>query len=676
MSKNITKYVLTLLCIIAVKAKGQNVKKPEVELDNFILKLAPLQTEDLNYEEIYENLYALYQNPIDINRADVNELRTIFFLTEIQIKNIIEHKNKFGDFLSLYELQAVEGLNNEDIKNILPFIYLKEKYLKNSLKNIKPTEHYFVFRADQTLEKSKAFSSDSLKANSPYAGSAKRFYTRYRMSHPKDYSLGFISEKDPGEKNFFDYATFHLQLQNKGMVKNLVVGDYLMQFGQGLIFSAGFAPGKGNEPVYSTRRSNIGIKPYNSIIENGSFRGAATTIKVKNIEFTAMAASNKRDASVKISDDQEEFFSSILTGGFHRTETEIANKNILKEQNLGANILYKLSNLQVGFSGLASFFDKSFQKRPDPYNKNEFIGKANYILGPNLSLSWQNFNFFGEAARSSSGGYGYIAGLVGSLNAKTEWALNIRNYQPNFHTFYGSAFAEGSRNINEKGIYTGLKYTIKKGLVVSGFYDSFRFPWLKFGVDIPSQGYDYQLRISRQPNKIKNHYLAFHHETKQKNAPNNINNINSIKDYYRNQLIFGNEYIYKQFYKFQTKIQYNNYQFKGLKKSNGVAIIQDFEGKIKKFQYKTRVAYFNTDDYDSRVYAYENDVLYAVSFPAYYGKGFRYYVVAKIPIYKKIDAWIRLARTNVLDRAVIGSGNDQINDNKKTDLKVQLKYSF
>jgi hypothetical protein len=123
-------------------------------------------------------------------------------------------------------------------------------------------------------------------------------------------------------------------------------------------------------------------------------------------------------------------------------------------------------------------------------------------LGPNISLSWQNFNFFGEAARSSSGGFGYITGLVGSLGPKVEWALNLRNYQPNFHTFYGFSFAEGSRTINEKGIYNGLKYIVKKGLEISAFYDSFSFPWLKYRVDAPSSGYDYQVRLMYKPNKI------------------------------------------------------------------------------------------------------------------------------------------------------------------------------
>lgn len=661
------------ILFISLKGFGQTINRPEIHLDDFILKIAPIQTEDANYEDVYENLFTIYQNPLDLNKADIADLRALFFLTESQINAILNHKKLFGNFLSIYELQAVEGLSMEDIRSLLPFIQVRNGISTTRLSNFtkKAVEHYLVLRADQTLEASAGFKENK------FAGSPQRYYTRYRMSHSKDFSIGFVSEKDAGEKNFLDYYNFHVQVQNKGIVKNLVVGDYLMQFGQGMIFSAGFAAGKGSEPVYTTRRSNVGIRPYNSVVENGSFRGIANTIKNGNFEITTMAAFNRRDASVDLNEEtQEDFFSSILSAGFHRTETEIANKNAIRETNLGGNILYKLDHLQVGFSVLHTSFDKTFQKRELLYNRYEFVGNRNTVMGPNLSLSWQNFNFFGEAARSSSGGFGYITGLVGSLGLKVEWALNLRNYQSNFHTFYGFSFAEGSRTINEKGIYNGLKYIIKKGLEVSAFYDSYSFPWLKYRVNGPSVGHDYQVRILYKPNKIFSQYIVFHKETKERNASGSKAVTHKLLETNRNNLVLGTDYIYNSWLRLQTKVQYNGFEIENTSKSNGYAFIQDIETKIKRCQIKGRLAYFNTDSYDSRIYAYENDVLYAVSFPAYNGKGWRYYLIGKMPISRNLDAWIRIAQTNVNDSATMGSGTNEIEGSRKTDLKVQLKYSF
>jgi hypothetical protein len=673
MAKNRLKYLRIMLLWVVQSAVCQHINRPEVNLDEFILKIAPIQTEDANYEDVYENLFTLYQNPLDLNKAEIADFRALFFLTESQINAIMSHKKTHGNFLSIYELQSIEGLSMEDIRSILPFVEAKNGVGSTLFNNFtkKAVEHYLVLRADQTIEPSAGFREDK------FAGSAQRYYTRYRMSHSKDFSIGFVSEKDAGEKIFFDYYNFHVHVQNKAFVKNLIIGDYLMQFGQGMVFSAGFAAGKGSEPVYTTRRSNIGIRPYNSVVENGSFRGVANTIKSKNFEITTMAAMNQRDASVDLNEEtQDDFFSSILAAGFHRTPTEIANKNAIRETNLGGNLLYKLKHLQIGFSVLHTSFDKTFQKRELLYNRFEFTGKQNTVLGPNISLSWQNFNFFSEAARSSSGGFGYITGLVGSLGTKVEWALNIRNYQPNFHTFYGFSFAEGSRNINEKGIYNGLKYIIKKGLEVSAFYDSFSFPWLKYRVDAPSAGKDYQIRLLYKPNKVFSQYIAFHKETKQRNSSDSKSVTHQLLQTDRNNLVLGTDYAYSSWLRLQTKLQYNGFKIKKNSQSDGYAFIQDIETKIKRGQIKARVAYFNTDSYDSRIYAYENDVLYAVSFPAYYGKGWRYYLIGKMPINRNLDAWIRLAQTNVNDRTAIGSGTNEIEGNRKTDLKIQLKYNF
>lgn len=662
------KLLTILLSFWVLKGFCQPVPKPNVDIQEMINALSPLVTEDLDYEEIYENLYSLYQSPIDLNKAERADLNALFFLSERQINDILEHRNRFGKFLSLYELQTVPSLSSGDIQNLLPFITLSQNFGDISPKGflMRASEHYLVFRTDMSLEEAKAYKEDK------YLGNRQRYYLRYRLSRSKDYSLGFISEKDPGEKQFLDYTAFHFQLQNKGNFKNILVGDYLLQFGQGLIFSAGYVAGKGGEPVYTTRRSNLGAKPYNSLIENGSFRGVTTTYKIGDFELTGMYSLKKRDGSIEDPSDEE--FYALQSSGLHRTESEIKNRNSIEEQNIGANILYKKDHIQFGFSALKTSFDKSFENGNRPYKLYNFQGKDNLTLGPNLSVSVQNFNVFAEAARSSSGGYGYIFGLVGSLGKQVEVALNHRNYQPNFHTFYGNAFTESSRTINEKGYYLGLKYIIKKGLEVVAYYDSFVFPWLKYRVDSPTSGHDYLLRINYKSNKKQSMFFAFRGESKARN-PSGSNQIIRVPERTRRQsAVLANEISPNMFLKFQTRLQYNGFRQGTL--SNGFALIQDIEGKIKRIQLKTRIAYFKTDNYDSRIYAYENDVLYAISFPAYYGSGFRTYFIAKIPLGRKLESWIRIAQTRVSDRETMGSGNDTIDANHKTDVKLQLKYSF
>jgi hypothetical protein len=89
-----------------------------------------------------------------------------------------------------------------------------------------------------------------------------------------------------------------------------------------------------------------------------------------------------------------------------------------------------------------------------------------------------------------------------------------------------------------------------------------------------------------------------------------------------------------------------------------------------------RLLYYETDSYDSRIYTYENDVLYSFSIPAFYGKGFRYYLNLNYDVSKKITTWFRLAQTVYSNQTIIGSGLDEIQGNKKTEVKFQVLYNL
>jgi hypothetical protein len=89
-----------------------------------------------------------------------------------------------------------------------------------------------------------------------------------------------------------------------------------------------------------------------------------------------------------------------------------------------------------------------------------------------------------------------------------------------------------------------------------------------------------------------------------------------------------------------------------------------------------RLQYFETDDYNSRIYAYESDVLYSFSIPALYGKGIRYYTNINYDLTRKLSLWLRWAQTVFQEQEVIGTGLDEIKGNKKSEFKVQMRWMF
>lgn len=343
---------------------------------------------------------------------------------------------------------------------------------------------------------------------------------------------------------------------------------------------------------------------------------------------------------------------------------------------MGFNGTYRFYNGYIGATLLHTQFDAVLMRRPRLYNKFEFTGKQNTVAGANFTYTWQNFNFFGEAARSSSGGKGLTGGWVAALSRQIEWAVHFRHYDKNFHSFYSNALAEGSRNINEQGTYMGLKYSPTKSLTFSGFYDRFKFPWLRYLVDAPSNGYDYLLRASYQINKKALVYAQYHAEHKGKNLPDNTTPTDIVVNTVRENMMGNLDYSVSRAFRLRTRVQVNSFQYEGRAKSVGYALIQDFEGTIKKLQLNGRIAYFATDNYDSRIYAFENTVLYAVSFPAYYGKGIRMYLNARYVLNPHLDLWLRYSRTQMRNQDSIGSGNDVIAGNHKSDVNMQIRYSF
>ena len=96
----------------------------------------------------------------------------------------------------------------------------------------------------------------------------------------------------------------------------------------------------------------------------------------------------------------------------------------------------------------------------------------------------------------------------------------------------------------------------------------------------------------------------------------------------------------------------------------------------KHYSANIRLQYFETNSYNSRMYAYENDVLYSFSIPVFYDKGYRYYVNLNYDITRKWALWLRFAETIYPNKNTIGSGLDEINGHKKPEIKLQTILSF
>ena len=679
---------------------SQNYYQAEIDIQAFVEELFSIQEEEINYEELYESLLQVYLNPLNLNKTNAEELHALYILSPIQINSLLDYRENYGQFLSIYELQAVPELDLEVIYRLLPFVRVddgEEKATSTFIERILEEQNaYFMFRHRRVWETRRGYTvPDTLnngRLTSRYMGDPNDLYARFRIQHAKDFSLGFTLDKDAGEEFLWDtptkrygfnFLSIHFTLYQRGRWKTIALGDYQAQFGQGLVFGSGYAVGKGAETITTVRRSSIGIRPYTSVMEFGFFRGGAATYSRGNFEISALFSNAPRDGNIQTVMDTlenlEDYISSLLLSGYHRTPTEIGNKSRAGEKNVGGNISYKSENklFHLGFNSLFSNFSQPFIRADRIYNGFEFRGKSNHIHSAYFSYNYQNYFFFGESAISKSGGMGSVIGMMSSLSTQLDLSVLWRNFDRNFHTFYGNAFSEGSRPINEKGIYLGLQYRPNRKISWSGYFDRFYFPWLRFRAYAPSDGHEWLNRFTFSPNRKMVLFFQIREEIKDRNVSSQEHTGAGYRlaaGKKRNYVTSLNLAI-DQRWSIKSRVQFSSYYFNG-KKTKGYAIQQDLSADWEKFRLSGRIALFDTEDYENRQYIYEKNVLWAFSIPNYSGQGMRYYLLGQYNLSKKLTFWGRWARTSFTDRDVIGSGLQTIQGNKISETTFQVRYQF
>lgn len=683
--------------------KAQTYPRPEIEVEDFIEKLFNLQSSDANYEDLYEQLLLLYANPLDLNQATADELRNTYILNEAQVQALLKHRQLTGRLISIYELQSIEGFDLNTIYALMPFVIVNELQQNQDNRGLwrrilDADNNSLIFRTSRTVEEQTGYTpaTPNSRGDVPtrYLGDPNKLFARYRINHPRDFSFGFTAEKDPGEKLQWapqkkvygmDYWSAHFMVENKGIFKKIVIGDYQYMFGQGLVYSAGFAVGKGAEPVNTVRRSSLGLRPYTSVLEGMFFRGAAATAGFKNLELTVLASQKYVDGNVEgISDTLdndfiESFASSVNITGFHRTESELANKHSNREQMLGFSALYKEPTGRFEFGVLATHlqYQIPIQRRPSFYNQFDFNGNQNQNLSFSGQYNYQNFSFFSEAAVSKSGGHAVVGGLVGSLGKGIDISMVLRDYAKDYYAFYSNGFGEATRNTNEKGVYWGLKYRFHPKWQLAFYYDRFIFPYPSFQTDGVGGGQEYLTRLTYSPSKTASFFLQYRDENKLRNLSGNSGPVDVLVYTRRQNWVAQGDVKANSWLSFRTRVQGSLWhQERGAASTYGIALSQDLNLDIGRFSISNRFSLFDTDDYNNRQYLYEKNVLYAFSIPALYGRGVRVYSLIQYSPNRKIDLWFRVSRTTQRDQKTIGSGLDQINGNQRTDVVFQIRYKF
>ncbi len=646
------------------------------------------ESESFDYDAYIDELEYFKEHPINLNKAEATVLDDLPLLTAQQISSLLEYIAGNGKLISIFELQAVPGFDLPLINRLLPYVRVdndvKEEHF-TAKQLFGKGKFMFVTRYRQQLEKSAGYQRSD---GSGYLGKPFGLFARFRYNYGTKLSYGFTVEKDAGEEFFkgsnkqgFDYYSGHFFLRNMKTLKALALGDYEVRLGQGLIMWSGFGVRK-SPMVMQVKRQGMTLRPYTSLNEYNFMRGGAFTVGAKGVSFTAFGSFKQIDGNIIASADTsinaDESFSSFNESGYHRTQNEVDDRNSINLLTAGGNVSYAKRNWHIGANAVYSRFFGNYSRTLYPYNQYDL--NRNQLI--NASIDYhvvvKNFHFFGEEAISDNLGFGLLNGVMVSLDKKVDFSILHRYYSRNFQTIYSGAFAESSRPQNENGLYLGLSVRPVAMLRFDAYFDLYMNRWLKFLTEAPGWGSDNFLQATFTPNKKMEMYLRYRFELKKKNQSDNEGAFDYLVNEQRQALRFNAKYKISEAVTLGNRIEWAYYKMGSSKAENGFVIYQDVNFKMLSFplSFNARLAIFKTSSYNSRIYAYENDVLYSFSIPAYYGNGMRYYLTLRYAAMRNLDFWVRFSQTQLFDSKTTGSGLDMIDANQRSEITVQMRLRF
>lgn len=571
--------------------------------------------EEREQEEDLQQLHIFLKKPVNLNVAERDLLSLFPFLTAQQIEQFVIYRRMVGPLVDVLELQAVPAWDVETVRRIKPFVTVAiEEPLQVRLQR----------------EISKARQQLLLRTT---AGRDPSLLLRYGAQLP-NLRFGFSMDKDRGEKLFqpgkgISFFSAHASIKGKGLLKHLLVGDHLVNLGQGLMLWQGRGFRKSGATVMVKRQLPV-FQEYRSSDENRFMRGFAVSLGRNRVGADLFLSRNLQDANVGIDSTGKKEVKSFLYSGIHRTEGELNDKNALEVLSAGISIHYSYRHFRIAYQEVGHRFSIPINRGTDFYELLSFRG--NRMHGRSLSYhhTWRNMHCFGEVAMGGMG-TAMLNGIMVAADKKLDAAIVGRRIGRNYSAYGANAFTEYSGVSNEEGIYVGLQWRPLPTVAVDVYADHFRSPWLRYRVDGPSIGSDRHLQFSWRPTRQSLLLIRWRRDEKMQNisAETAMRGIAIVP---RETLRVHLERRLTELLEWRSRLEWVWTRPAGGIPENGFYMYTDvfFRHRKQPFSGNARLMFLATGGFASRLYAYENDVMFYSLIPSFYGKGIIAYMNIRI----------------------------------------------
>lgn len=642
-------------------------------------------------ENLYDDYMYWHAHPININQADSVELQQLGFLTDRQIEGIHYYIYRYGALHGVGELMLIPELDYHT-RQLLSYMVTFGEVAEQQL-TPRETWHQMLTqgrselstRVDVPLYMRAGYvprTQSQLDAapSRYYVGSALYQNLRYNYRYGNKLSWGFSAEKDAGEPAFIaayplpDFLSGYVQLNDMGVLKTLVVGNYRLRFGQGLVMNSDFALGK-TMLMQSLGRQSVAVKPHRGTGEADYYSGAAATVGWGNVQFTAYASYRQFDATL-----DGVAIKTLKTDGYHRTPLELARKDNTLGNLFGVHLAYASHGFHVGTTAQYQSFNRNIASSTLPYKR--YAPQGHSFFNASVDYAWHHHRV-SVAGETAVDGKGAVATL-NMLRVKAVDGLFVtllqRHYTHDYWALEGKSFAASSDVRNERGIYLGADWQPFYRLQFTAYADVYRFPFLRYRVSEPSCGVDGMATARYIISDDHSVQLRYRYHMKQRDVAEGYKLLQgTLFNEHTHRLRLRWEGVLTPLFNCQATAEGCLVQAETLSTGGAISLQMTYSPLVE--QHVWRISGGGTafhTDYATRIYGYERGLLYAYNYHMCYGTGWRGFLYVQY-VHKaapRLTCTAKLGATRYLDREIISSGAAMIAANHCEDLQLQLRYTF
>ncbi len=622
--------------------------------------------------QVVDLLSELAQQPIDVNTASREQWQQLPFLTDSEIDGILEYVGRYGPVKSLGELAMVPQIDCLKRQLLTHFVVINKSVVDaNSfprLANILRYGHHLLMATARI-----PFYERQGDQNG-YLGYPCRHDLRYAFSYGQRLQAGVIGAQDAGEPFFsnrnklgYDFYSFYVVLRDIKRLKALALGRYRLNVGMGLVLNRSFLLGKAWASASLSANRNA-IRPHASRSQANYLQGAAASVDVsRNLQLTAFLSLRNIDAS--LNDDGS--IATLVNSGYHRTTSEMDRKNNTSQFTAGMNARFSASHYSVGATALYTAFNRDLH--PDIatlYRRHNARGREFCNIGVNYALLLGPLSFHGETATTSRGAIATINRLAWQVNANLNLTFLQRFYGMKYVALLANTLSDGGHVQNESALYLGFNWQPSRRFSAQAYADLAYHPWPRYQASQSSRSLDC---FSKAAYTLNNNWqLVARYRLRRRQYDNNDKTHLIWKTEHRARLaaIWQNDAL-----NLRTQLDFTQSTFRT--KSRGWMLGEHAVWTLRRStKLAGNIAWFHTDDYDSRIYVYERGVLYDFSMPSFYGEGIRYSLMVSHQFGKHLSLTGKVGVTDYFDRSTIGTGYQQVNGSSMTDLLLQLRLKL